>query len=62
MYFLRRRSVKKSDEGLYECQISTEPKMSYYIHLNVVGKQLYKSLQLFSTGTQNLAVIVRKQN
>lgn len=30
------KSVKESDEGLYECQISSEPKMSYYIHLQVV--------------------------
>ena len=32
------RSVTKNDEGLYECQISTEPKMSFYSHLSVVGK------------------------
>ena len=35
------KSVAKSDEGLYECQISTEPKMSYYTHLNVVGMFVY---------------------
>ena len=31
-----------SDDGLYECQISTEPKMSHYIHLKVVGKCFLK--------------------
>lgn len=28
----------ENDEGVYECQISTEPKMSYDVHLKVVGK------------------------
>ena len=32
------KSVTEKDAGLYECQISTEPKMSFYSHLNVVGK------------------------
>lgn len=26
------------DSGIYECQISTTPHMSHFIHLNVVGK------------------------
>jgi len=30
------KHVQKSDEGLYECQISTEPKMSYYTSLKVI--------------------------
>ena len=42
--FSRFRSIKKSDEGLYECQISTEPKMSYYIRLLVVGKKVFLQL------------------
>ncbi|PSN47246.1 hypothetical protein C0J52_24964 [Blattella germanica] len=26
------------DSGIYECQISTTPHMSHFIHLNVVGE------------------------
>ena len=26
------------DAGPYECQVSTEPKLSHIFHLNVVGK------------------------
>lgn len=31
--------VQRKDAGIYECQISTEPKMSFSIRLNVVGKR-----------------------
>lgn len=29
------------DSGIYECQISTTPHISYYVHLNVVGESRY---------------------
>lgn len=31
--------VQKRDKGAYECQVSTQPVMSYFVHLDVVGKQ-----------------------
>lgn len=31
--------VQKRDKGLYECQVSTQPVMSYFVNLEVVGKQ-----------------------
>lgn len=34
------------DSGIYECQISTTPHMSHYIHLNVVGKYIYHPLNI----------------
>ena len=34
---LQIKYVQAKDEGEYECQISTEPKMSHIIKLNVVG-------------------------
>lgn len=39
------RSVQKSDEGTYECQISTKMKMSYSIQLKVVGECKYFTRQ-----------------
>ena len=30
--------VQARDQGEYECQVSTEPKMSHFVTLNVVGK------------------------
>lgn len=36
VWTLRIRYVQLRDAGLYECQVSTEPKMSYFVHLNVV--------------------------
>ena len=32
-----RRSLKKSDEGLYECQVNASPMLRLTIYLNVVG-------------------------
>lgn len=38
---LQIKYVQARDGGLYECQVSTEPKMSHFITLNVVGKYDY---------------------
>lgn len=35
---LQVKYVQARDAGQYECQVSTEPKMSHFITLNVVGK------------------------
>ena len=32
------RYVQPRDSGIYECQVSTEPKMSHFVQLNIVGK------------------------
>lgn len=37
---LHLRGVRGSDDGEYECQVSSEPKMSLLYKLNVVGKSL----------------------
>lgn len=38
---LQVKYVQARDAGQYECQVSTEPKMSHFITLNVVGKLLF---------------------
>ncbi|KAK6644011.1 hypothetical protein RUM43_000276 [Polyplax serrata] len=35
---LQVKYVQARDAGRYECQVSTEPKMSHFITLNVVGE------------------------
>ena len=35
---LRLRMVKEEDRGNFECQVSTEPKLSKTFTLNVIGK------------------------
>lgn len=37
-WVLRIRSPQPRDSGTYECQVSTEPKISQTFRLNVVGK------------------------
>ena len=32
--------VQERDAGIYECQVSTEPKMSQFFNLRVVGKYI----------------------
>ena len=38
------RSVKPRDEGYYECQISTQLKMSFKVFLRIIGKRRIKFL------------------
>lgn len=35
---LQVRYVQLSDQGLYECQVSSDPKISYFVNLTVLGK------------------------
>lgn len=35
---LQIKYVQARDAGVYECQVSTEPKVSAKVHLHVVGK------------------------
>ena len=37
---LRLRRVKAVDQGTFECQISTEPKLSKIFTLNVIGESI----------------------
>ena len=36
-YLIAFREVTRQDGGYYECQISTEPKMSRFVHLKIMG-------------------------
>lgn len=35
---LQVKYVQARDAGVYECQVGTEPKMSHFVQLNVVGQ------------------------
>lgn len=70
---LQVKYVQARDEGDYECQISTEPKMSHLVHLNVVGEfnwynERRNSCPLFRKSGQELVttgsrrVVVKIQN
>jgi len=39
-YALMIKYPQHRDQGVYECQVSTTPHLSHYIHLRVVGKFL----------------------
>lgn len=38
---LQIKYVQARDAGIYECQVSTEPKVSARAHLHVVGKWIW---------------------
>ena len=38
VWTLQIKFVQARDAGLYECQVSTEPKVSAQVHLHVVGE------------------------
>lgn len=44
---LQIKYVQARDAGLYECQVSTEPKISARVNLHVVGKLLFKPFFFF---------------
>ena len=47
MWTLQIKYVQARDAGIYECQVSTEPKVSARVHLHVVGEFFVsKSFQL----------------
>ena len=46
---LRLRRVKDIDQGNFECQISTEPKLSKIFTLNVIGEYNMISLNILSS-------------
>ncbi|GIX99581.1 uncharacterized protein CDAR_26331 [Caerostris darwini] len=35
------RDTRKSDAGIYECQVSSDPKISLPIQLNIIGKYIF---------------------
>lgn len=39
--FVQVKYVQARDAGVYECQVGTEPKMSHFVQLNVVGESLH---------------------
>lgn len=44
-WILQIKYPQHRDSGIYECQISTTPHLSHFIHLNVVGK-FYRKIML----------------
>ncbi len=40
------RYVQADDAGKYECQVSTEPKLSHFLHLSVIGEFFKKIIIL----------------
>lgn len=56
---LRITSPQPRDSGVYECQVSTEPKMSQSFKLNVIGKWIK---QLFDFYKQTSIIFTKKLN
>lgn len=51
-WILQIKYVQARDAGIYECQVSTEPKVSARAQLHVVGKEW---LKFFSLANRNIA-------
>ena len=47
-WVLQIKYVQPRDVGLYECQVSTEPKVSARAYLHVVGKCVWKNNKPFN--------------
>lgn len=49
-WMLQIKYPQHRDSGIYECQVSTTPHISHYIHLNVIGKLTIRNLsQVYSS-------------
>lgn len=47
---LQVKYVQERDEGRYECQVSTEPKMSHFVYFTVVSEWFLP--QFFAVGCE----------
>lgn len=56
---LQVRYVQERDAGRYECQVSTEPKMSHFVQLNVISE--YNPRPYFAFGLGNIKKEKQKQ-
>lgn len=46
-WILQIKYPQHRDSGIYECQVSTTPHMSHYIHLNVIGESCFWMLNFY---------------
>ena len=45
-WYLVIKSVTYKDEGVYECQVNTEPYQTFKFHLSVVGEYFLNILKI----------------
>ncbi len=60
-WFLVIKSVSYKDEGIYECQVNSEPYQTYKYSLSVVGKSCFvKRLKLHADqSVQTITIIIQ---
>lgn len=61
-WVLQIKFVQPRDAGIYECQVSTEPRISENFHLNVVGKQLMGDIFIGYHNNKLVAKLILKFN
>ena len=54
--FFQIKYLQSRDNGMYECQVSTQPVRSFFVRLNILGKTLSNLFRIHGTAASSFSM------